>query len=354
MGKVDEVLSELVMLKSTQEDDVRPIAEYVSERLARLGLKPRLYGEPTRPAMVFQSGKRGVMLSGHLDTVPHGADWDYEDGEVVDGRMYGRGVCDMKGGCAAMLLAAENLVAAEVPFSLCFTSDEETTMNGASAASKDEAVSDAPAVLVAEPTAFDIVVKEKGLLQFKLRTKGASAHASMPDLGENAISKMVTLLCKMEDLQRVPKDPLGKMTMCVDTIKGGTKINVIPGDCEAEIDVRYPADMTPEIVLGMVKDRIGNIGYEIDILHQLDPIETDPKLPSVRTLMEIVGNARLSAVPYATEMVVFRSSNSALMVCGPGDPKVCHMDNEHIMLAEVARAADIYTEYCTRMTVDKV
>ena len=352
MGRVDEILAELVLLKSTQEDDVSPIVDYVSEKLGKLGLKPRLYGEQTRPALIFQSGKGGVMLSGHLDTVPHGVDWDYEDGEVIDGKLYGRGACDMKGGCAAMLLAAENLVSAEAPFTLCFTSDEETTMNGASAASKDAAVAAAPAVCVAEPTAFDIVIKEKGLLQFKLATKGASAHASMPELGENAISKMIGLLCKIDDLQKVPRDTIRNMTMCVDTIKGGTKINVIPSDCEVEIDVRYPADMTPQEVLKLVKDRIGNAGYELNILHQLDPIETDPKLPAVTTLMEIMGGARLSSVPYATEMVMFRSSNKALMVCGPGDPKVCHMDNEHIMLADVARAAEIYTEFCTRMAAD--
>jgi len=99
LGKAAKTLEELVMLKSTAEDDIKPIVDYVSDRLKRIGLEPRYHNKAGRPAIIAQSGKAGVLLSGHLDTVPHGVDWNYKDGETVEGKMYGRGACDMKGGC---------------------------------------------------------------------------------------------------------------------------------------------------------------------------------------------------------------------------------------------------------------
>lgn len=353
-GRAAETLGELVMLKSTAEDDIAPIVDYVSDRLKRIGLEPRYHNKEGRPAIIAQHGKAGVLLSGHLDTVPHGTNWKREDGETVDGKMYGRGACDMKGGCAAVLLAAEELAAADVPFSVCFTTDEETGMKGAEAAAKDEAVRTASAILVAEPSGFNIVVREKGLLQFSLKTSGVSAHASMPNLGVNAITKMITMLSKLDDLMKVPRDPLSGLTMCVDMIRGGTQINVIPSECVAEIDSRYPADMTSESVLELVRKRIGRIGYELSILYQLDPVETDPDLPAVKIMEEIVGGgARTIAVPYATEMVMFKGYGNPTLVCGPGDPKVCHANDEHIHVSEVARAVDIYVKYCTKMAASR-
>lgn len=346
-----EVLKDLVLLKSTSEDDMGPMVGYVSDMLKGIGLKPQHYGERRFPAIVAQHKKGGVALSGHLDTVPHGTGWKFEDGRCVGDRLYGRGACDMKGGCAAMLLAAEELVSKEVPFSLCFTTDEETTMLGAAAAAKSAAIKTAPAVVVAEPTDFDIVVKEKGLLHFSITTKGVAAHASTPALGDNAIVKMLKLLSKAEDLQRIPKNPNNEMTMCVDTIKGGTRINVIPDECVAEIDVRYPPSMNTQKVLAALRKRIGSKGYGIDILHELDPVETDPRLRAVTTLKGVIGpGAKVTSVPYATEMVMFKDSNKVLMVCGPGDSDICHCNDEYVDIRQIERAARVYAEYCSRMT----
>lgn len=348
----EDILVDLVLLKSTSEDSMMPIVEFVSDRLARLGLKPVLLGKKEQPAIIARHRKGGVMLSGHLDTVPRGDGWSHEDGEIVDGFLYGRGSCDMKGGCSAMLLAAEDLVAANVPFSLCFTTDEETTMNGADAVARNPVAKDAVAIVVTEPTGFDIVVREKGLLQFMIRTRGVAAHASMPQLGDNAITKMTRLLSGLEGLQKVPKDPLDQMTLCVNTIKGGTRINVIPSDCETEVDVRYPPSMNTKSVLKVVREKIGTKGYELKILHELDPVDTDPKSKAVLGLRNAVGaKARVISVPYATEMVMFKRSNPRAMVCGPGDPKGCHIADEKIEMSLVRKAADLYVEYCSSMSV---
>ncbi|HIJ17815.1 MAG TPA: M20 family metallopeptidase [Thermoplasmata archaeon] len=349
-SKAEKVLTELVLMRSQDTDPMGPVADYVSKHMKRLGMDVRRYGKDDKPSFVGEHGKGGVILSGHLDTVPIGTGWTKEQGEMVDGVMYGRGTNDMKGGCAAMLLAAEKLVAAGVPFALCFTTDEETSMDGAGAASKDPAFLKAPAVVVTEATEFDIVVREKGLVQFSITTKGKPAHASMPHLGENAIAKMVSVLSKLEDVYRPPKDPLEQMTLCVDTIRGGTAMNVIPDECVAEVDVRYPPHMSTQAVLELVRRKIGDKGYEVKILHELDPVGTDQDIEAVKVMKDVVGpKAKVLSVPYATEMVMFKGVNKKLMVCGPGESAGCHIPDEKIRVADVAKAADIYAEYCSRM-----
>lgn len=350
LEEAESLLETLVRLRSSQEDDALPLAEFVSDRLVRLGLEPSRHGDADKPAIFASHGEGGVVLSGHLDTVPLGSGWTREQGEVVGGRMFGRGTCDMKGGCAAILLAAERLVDDGVPFSVCLTLDEEISMNGALAVAREHLLKDAPAVLVAEPTDFDIVVREKGLIQFTIRTMGKNAHASMPTLGENAITNMMSALGRIRDLLVVPENPVDDLTLCVDVIRGGTQVNVIPDTCEAQVDSRFPPNMTGEDVLSAVRKRLGDLEHEIKVMHLLDPVETDQDLPAVSALHEVVGaDARILSVPYATEMVMFRKDNPTLMVCGPGEPAQAHMIDEWIDVSGIPRAVDVYTQYCARM-----
>jgi len=348
--EAEGLLKRLVLLKSSEDDDALPLVEFVSDYLVGLGLEPSRHGDDGKPAVFARLGDGGVVLSGHLDTVPQGKGWTKQQGEVTDGVMYGRGTADMKGGCTAILLAAKELAKEGTPFAVCLTLDEEISMNGAIAVAEAGLLRDAPAVLVAEPTAFDIVVREKGLIQFAIKTTGKSAHASMPMLGDNAITKMTALLHRIGDLQKIPGDPFNELTLCVNKISGGTQVNVIPDSCEAEADSRFPPDMTGEGVLDLVRERFGEAEYELKTLHLLEPVETDPDLPAVKTLHDVVGKeAEILSVPYATEMVMFKRDNSTLMVCGPGEPTQAHVTDEHIEVEQIVTAAGIYREYCRRM-----
>jgi acetylornithine deacetylase/succinyl-diaminopimelate desuccinylase-like protein len=331
LAKVEGLLRELVLLRSSEEDDTSAMTRRVTDMLTGFGLEPKLYGSKDKPAIFARSGKGGVVLSGHLDTVPIGS-------------------ADMKAGCTAILLAAEELAGDDVPFSVCLTLDEEISMDGALAVAKAHELSDAPAVVVAEPSNFNIIVREKGLIQFAVRTSGTSAHASMPQLGDNAISKMLTMLRDLDDLQKTPEKPLDELTMCIDTIRGGTQVNVIPNSCEIQVDSRFPPDMTGEEVIRMVKERLGEAEYEIETLHLLEPVETDPTLPAVGLLHEVVGrDSEILGVPYATEMVMFKEDNPRLVVCGPGEPTQAHVVDESVEIGQIVRAVGVYTDYCRRM-----
>ena len=349
--KAEGLLKELILLRSAKEDDAGPMIDRVTSILDDLGLGHKLYGSEDKPAIFARSGRGGVVLSGHLDTVPIGNGWSREQGEIVGGRMFGRGAADMKAGCTAILLAAEELAGTDVPFSVCLTLDEETSMDSAKAVAHAHELGDAPAVVIAEPSDFDIVVREKGLIQFAVRTTGTSAHASMPQLGDNAITKMLSMLRGLEELQKTPENPVEELTICIDTIHGGTQMNVIPDSCEVEIDSRFPPDMTGDDVIGMVKEKLGGAEYEVEVLHMLEPVETDSSLPAVGTLREIVGGgSSIIGVPYATEMVMFKHDNSNLMVCGPGEPTQAHVVDESVEVDQVVRAVGVYTEYCRLMT----
>jgi acetylornithine deacetylase/succinyl-diaminopimelate desuccinylase-like protein len=322
--------------------------------LEGVGLDVRLYGSKGKPAVFARSGRGGVVLSGHLDTVPIGGGWSKEQGQVADGRIYGRGAADMKAGCTAILLAAEELARTDVPFSVCLTLDEEISMDGAQAVAKAHELADASAVVVAEPSGFDIIVREKGLIQFAIRTKGKSAHASMPHLGENAITRMLALLHELGDLQKVPGNPQDELTISIDTIHGGTQVNVIPSSCQVEVDSRFPPEMTGEDVVNMVRERLGGAEFEVEVLHLLEPVETDASLPAIGALHDIVGgSSRILGVPYATEMVMFKQDNQKLMVCGPGESTQAHVADESVEIDHVVRAVEIYTEYCRRMAEPK-
>jgi acetylornithine deacetylase/succinyl-diaminopimelate desuccinylase-like protein len=100
-----------------------------------------------------------------------------------------------------------------------------------------------------------------------------------------------------------------------------------------------------------VRNRLGDDGYQLDILHALDPVETDPTAHPVTILKEVLGEeARVISVPYATEMVMLKPSNPIVMVCGPGDPQGCHIVDEKIELAQVVKAVEAYTEFCSRVS----
>ena len=139
--------------------------------------------------------------------------------------MYGRGAADMKGTVIAMLEAAQDLVARKIPVVLAFTTDEETTMQGAMALAKTLPLRRAKAVVVGEPTGLRVAYAEKGVLDLAIETRGKAAHGAMPHLGENAIGKMMRILRGLESFKgRIAHPELGSVTLNIGTFNGGTRL----------------------------------------------------------------------------------------------------------------------------------
>ncbi len=322
---------------------MRAVLDLATAELSEIGLKPAVNSELL--ATYAHHGHGGVLFNGHLDTVPVGQAWTKESGDRVGDLLYGRGTADMKAGCAAMLAAARELKRKDVPFSVLFTTDEETTMRAAMTLQGTGLVKKAAAVVVGEPTDLAIVGSEKGILWFELTTHGRSAHGSMPHLGDNAILKMTKVLAAFEPYTR-PKHYLEEITVSIGLIDGGSKPNVVADLCSADLDVRYPPHLSKEEVLRLVESttRAAGVPTDIVIKHEVPATQVNQNSDHIRRMKEIAG-PEVRSVSYGTEMAFYAQSNPRCLVLGPGKPEMCHVPDERVDVTQVPRAAEIYARY---------
>jgi acetylornithine deacetylase len=272
----------------------------------------------TRAASV---GKDSVTLSTHLDTVtPHVP--PRRDGD----RLYGRGACDAKGIAAAMLAAADRLVAHGEPrVALLFLVGEEQGSDGARAANRLPTTS--RFLINGEPTESHLATGAKGSLRVTLRTRGREAHSAYPALGLSAIDPLLTLLPRIAAVG-LPTDPiLGATTVNIGVIRGGTAANIIPGHAEAELMVRLVGDVGP------VKRAIeGCVGDTAEI-------EYGSYIPAQR--FHVVPGFAAAPVAYTSDIPLLDRWGTPLLF-GPGSIHVAHTPDEYIDLTELRSSVDAY------------
>ncbi|EQD39004.1 succinyl-diaminopimelate desuccinylase [mine drainage metagenome] len=253
-----DMLAELVKIPSDPFSDKQEVLDYVQSFTDQIHMRNTLFGDAQSPALLAEYGQGGVVLSGHLDTPPIGDYWSFSQSQVASGRLYGRGAADMKGTVVAMLQAAADLVLRKVPVVLAFTTDEETTMQGAAALSKTLPMRRAKAIVVGEPTGLRVAHAEKGVLDIAIETRGKAAHGAMPHLGENAISKMMRIVRGLESFKgRIAHPELGTVTMNLGTFHGGNRLNVVPNKATAEVDIRFPPPYPPISSTGRSRSTCG-------------------------------------------------------------------------------------------------
>jgi succinyl-diaminopimelate desuccinylase len=345
-------------------------AEYVASTLKKFGLNVELIKHDSTRASVLArlkgSGRKPALLyNGHLDTVPVGTEkWIHEpfSGEVADGKVWGRGASDMKGGLAAMMEAVQVLAAAKIPLQgdllLAATAGEEADSLGAKAVSIIPGLGPVQAVIISEPSSNDIFVAEKGALWLELTTRGKTAHGSMPEQGRNAVMMMVKLINELEKMaipyQQHPL--LGGFSRSVNTIAGGVKTNVVPDSCIVTIDMRtVPGQDHRTIVKGIedliadLKRRSPEFNASVRISNDRAPMETSPKEPAVESfaeaVTEVIGTQPVpKGVAYYSDAVAFVPVLKAPMIlCGPGEAKLAHQPNEFVEISRLVQSAKIFT-----------
>lgn len=325
---VVKLLQRAIQIESTNPPGNEvDLAQWLGDYFARAGVKvevlkyegkranlvARLRGTGKRPALIF---------SAHLDTVPAGeVHWTFSpfSGTLHEGRVYGRGAADMKGGLAAMVEATVILARFGVSLGgdliVAFTYDETHGLRGARRLVEEGYLEGAGAVVVGEPSTLDVFITEKGALWLNCRVQGKTAHSSMPHLGQNAILEMVRFLHRVEqrlDLGRGTHPLLGKSTYTVGTIRGGVAINVIPDACEAQLDIRLIPGLDHGEVVRQVQE-LGEGRVEVEVLDWKEPVETDPHAEivklSLQAVEEIAGQPRLpKGVAYYTDGTVIANS----------------------------------------------
>ncbi len=340
------------------------VTAYLEEFFRGLGVPfERQPVAPLRDNIVayFESpdAPRTLAFEAHQDTVPaDNMTIDPFGAEVKDGRLYGRGACDVKGGMAAMLAAFARL-ARDRPRGACnvvmaCTVDEEHTFLGAQRLVRDGLKADG--AVVAEPTRLQIVNAHKGVVRWHLETTGRSCHSSSPEQGVNAIYRMGHLLPLVEryaeELRARPPDPLlGPRTLSVGRVEGGTSVNTVPDRCRAEIDRRLvPGDDAREALehfrAWLLHEAKGDVPFRCS-----EPTLNAPALAPDGSgwLVErlgaavsaVAGSHRVTPVPYGTDASILARASVPAVVFGPGDIAQAHTCDEWVSLDEVERASEI-------------
>ena len=303
--------------------------------------------------------RSSLCFSGHMDTVPLGAaTWPHDPfaGIVEGDRLFGRGASDMKGGLAAMVVAALRL--AERPrgragIKLVLTAGEETGSEGARHLSGlPDALGKAGALIVGEPTSNVPMIGHKGALWLNARATGVAAHGSMPEQGDNAVVKAARMILKLQDYAfGIPPHPvLGAPTLNIGTFAGGSNINSVPDEAVFGIDIRTVPGRSNRDVLA---DLRGYLGHEAELepLVDLEAVSTDPGLPWVQDVFDLTA-PRLQERPQPGGMTYFTDAsiltpalgNVPTLILGPGDPSMAHRLDESCRISKIEEAVDVYFE----------
>jgi acetylornithine deacetylase/succinyl-diaminopimelate desuccinylase family protein len=299
-----------------------------------------------------------LLFEAHTDTVPvDGMTVDPFAARVENGRLYGRGACDVKAGGVAMFGAFRRLVAERPPGSaavvLAFTVDEEHTFHGVQHLMRSGVRADF--AVVAEPTRLNIVRQHKGVVRWKLHTSGVACHSSAPDRGVSAVYRMAKVLAAVEEyareLQAAKVHPqLGPATLSVGMIAGGVSPNTVPDSCSIHLDRRLlPGESGAEAVDAVT--RLVRNWPGVDFPISTTPSLDCPALPAeggeewVSRLGDaidgVVGRHEVHAVPYGTDASTIRQAGIPAVVFGPGDIAQAHTKDEWVELAQVDQAAEV-------------
>ncbi len=376
MSPVLQTLSELVRINSINSSyeggpGEKEAAAYVKNFFEQRGIETwEQEVFPGRNNVIARvpgrDSSRRIVFEAHMDTVSvKGMTIDPFDPVVRDGRLHGRGSVDDKAGLAAMMHAVADIHASgEAPpceVWMAAVVDEEFSFRGV--VKLCEGLK-ADAAVVAEPTEFKCVIASKGVLRWRIRTKGRAAHSSKPHLGINAITAMSRVVLALnEDHERMQeaKHPLlGPGTCNVGVIHGGVQVNFVPDEAVIEIDRRLlPGEGVPEVLahyqvlLDALMKRHPDVIAEMEEPMLQDwPFQTDADAGIVNLAREVLGEMGrddgVSGVPFGSDASKFSRLGIPTILFGPGSIDQAHAAVEYVECAEVEKALAVYTEIARR------
>jgi succinyl-diaminopimelate desuccinylase len=346
-----------------------PVAALVAAKMRSFGWSPLVEeAAPERPNVIarVEGGLPGptLMFEVHTDVVTEGDPraWTYDPfgGEIVDGRLYGRGAADMKGGLSAMLFAAAAL-AAGGPFPgrllLAALADEEGMMLGVKDFVARGHAAGVAAAIVCEPEGGEVCIAQKGALRLWAEARGRMAHGAMPMRGVNPIPPLAefTLACRelQTELQaQVGEHPLlGAPYITPTVIVGGDpeQLNVIPGRAGLGVDVRTTPGVDHQRLVERLREAC-TADITLTVLEDRPSTETPSGHPLVRAVVEahrrVYGSTPpLGGVPGATDgTILWRDAGLPIVTYGPGDKWIAHQVDEYVEVEEMVRAAEVYVE----------
>ncbi len=362
-----EVLQRLVSFDTTSAKSNRALVDWVLGYFARYGVTATLVPDASGSkanlyASIGPAVEDGIVLSGHTDVVPvDGQPWDTDPWTLTekDGKLYGRGSCDMKGFVACALAALPGLKSAALkrPVHFAFSYDEEVGCLGAHSLA-ERLMGDVPrprAVIIGEPTMMGTVKGHKGQNSYEVVFTGFEAHSSMTHLGVSAIhfaGELIHFINRLQDEFAARATANGYVppfgTMNVGIVAGGTAGNILARECRLIWEYRQvPGDDADEarrrvqthideVLLPAMKRRHPSASIVMTPRFVVPAFKGEERSEAEQLARAWSGANDSSLVAYATEAGIFQGTGVPTIVCGPGDIAQAHQPNEFVLKSQLA------------------
>ena len=364
-----DILRALIGFDTTSRNSNLELMDWISEYLRQLGVEPLLVhnAEGTKANLYATLGPAetpGVMLSGHTDVVPvDGQDWSGDPWSLTerDGKLFGRGTCDMKGFIAVCLAYAPQFIerARVMPVHFAFSYDEEVGCIGVhTLIEKMQSMPIRPAMcIVGEPTDMQVVTGHKGKRSYLVRITGTEAHSSLAPQAVNAVeygARFVTYLRSMAD--RFAADgPFDEMydithtTVHTGIMNGGTALNIVPQSCEIEFEFRNLGNHDGDEIIAEIRGYANEVlvpamqavapetGIEITEVTSAPGLDTGADEEVVAFVKALAERNDHTKVAFATEAGLFQHRlDIPTVICGPGSINQAHKPDEFVSLDQLA------------------
>lgn len=363
-----QLIQTLVQMNTVSHNSNLALIDFVQGELKKFGVASRLTFNAARSkanlfATLGQGKPAGIILSGHTDTVPwDGQDWTLDplSATIKDGRLYGRGSCDMKGFIGMALAHANDFLHSSAPFAvhLALSYDEEVGCLGVKeliADLKDAGI--APlACIVGEPTSMVPATAHKGVYRYKCCVRGKEAHSSLTPQSVNAIEMAARLIGKLRDMAegfeasepRYEGFDVPFSTASVGQFHGGIADNVVPRDAEFRYEFRNlpTADallMQKEVLAQAERAQVAmkkiapEAGFRFETLCEVPAFLGSAGDAVTQLAQRLAGADRTTLVAFGTEAGLFKSAGIPTVVCGPGSINQAHQPDEFVSLEQLAR-----------------
>lgn len=359
-----DLTRQLVAIRSINPGgNERECALFLGELLADAGFTVSYHDfAPLRTSVVARRGggadSQRLCFAGHLDTVPLGSsDWSMDPfaGEMVEDKLYGRGVTDMKSGIASFVTAATALGPAldDGPgLVLIMAAGEETGCEGSRPLGLELAREmRVGAMVVAEPTYNRPKVGHRGAFWLRMVSTGKTAHGSMPEHGINALYKAARAVGRLEDFDfNIARHPhLGPNSLSVGNLHAGLNVNSVPDAAVMEVDIRTIPGVDHRKLQQDFQHYLGEDVQSIEPFVDLNGVWTDPEHPWVQQVFRLCepfmeAPPAVEALPFFTDAAVLQPAfgNVPTVILGPGDTHMAHQTDEFCVAARIPVAVQMF------------
>jgi acetylornithine deacetylase len=373
-----EILAQMIAFDTTSRNSNLALIEWVEAFLAERGIastrvanadgsKANLY------ALIGPAVEGGVVLSGHTDVVPvDDQPWSSDPWAVTErgGKLYGRGVADMKSFVALALAHVDAAREAKLqrPMILALSYDEEIGCLGAPSMIA-EIVREAPrpaAAIIGEPTSMKVVSAHKGVRSFFVEVTGREAHSSLPDAGVSAVMEALKLMSLVAEMGRAAgaqsHAPFATgPTMTIGKIEGGTAANILARRCAFVWDLRTPGmdegdaiearfRAAAEALDAEIKQRAPEGGVRVTRRSKTVGLTIDRDSAAEQLARALTGDNEIRTVAYAAEAGLFQTAGIPAVLCGPGSIEQAHQPDEWIEIAQLEEGAAFMRRLIERLS----